>query len=62
MLKAKGQKAKGNQPDKAQMVAWIYTRQEIDAWQAAQNLITLPAIMANGREPGQTSTRDYFQG
>lgn len=55
LLKAKGNTCKGRKEDKAMQVAWTYTPQEIEAWQAAQNPITLPAIMT------QTSILDFAQ-
>ena len=60
LLLAKGKAGTGQKADKARDVAWLYTEAEIREHKKNQRMAGLPAIMTQGREPGQTSLDDFF--
>ena len=61
LLSNKGVKPRGLKAEKAERVAWLYTRQEIQAWRAAQEPPRqAPANLVQGRPQGQRSILDYF--
>ena len=61
LLRNKGAKPRGLKAEKAERVAWLYTRQEIQAWRAAQEPPRqAPANLVQGAPQGQRRLLDYF--
>ncbi len=42
LIRAQGRKPKGLKPDKARLVAWLYNKEELNAWRAANESAALP--------------------
>ena len=60
MLAAKGKVGKVTKADLTLDVSWCYTPEEVMEFNNNRRLPGLPAILTNGREPGQQSIRDSF--
>ena len=57
LLTKKGVTSKGLKPEKAEMVAWYYTREEINTWRRQQAAARPPPA---GVESGQKRMEDFF--
>ena len=60
MLAAKGKAGRGTKADKAMVVNWCYTPEEIKEYTSKSRLPGMPAIMQGEREPGQSSITTFF--
>ncbi len=61
LLHEKGRTPTGLKAEKAEQMAWFYTREVIQTWRETQEETRPPPAQQEQPEPGQKNIRDFFR-